>query len=520
LRDYMGQTMPYSRRWIALAFLMVALLVIALDNTVLNLALPAISREMGTTASGLEWIVDAYILVFASLLLTMGALGDRFGRKKVLQGGLLIFGIFSLGAALSGSTGMLIAMRGLMGIGGSVIMPSTLSILTATFRDPKERAQAIAFWSATFALGVGIGPLIGGWLLAHYHWSSIFYINIPVVAIAIVGGHFYIQESRAEHLRPIDVPGSILSLAGLFALIYGIIQAGTKGWTASNVLYAFGIAGFLLAVFAVWEYRYKNAMLPMKFFRNMSFTGANVALTLVTFSMFGCFFFFSQYLQSVHGYTALDSGIRLLPIAVAAFTGAALSARVARRLGTKMTVAMGILIAAGGMFYFSKVVSVDTSYFSIALGMSITGLGIGTTMSPATNSIMGSVPVDEAGIGSAMNDTNRQIGGALGVAILGTLLNGTYIRHIDSVVWPVPLPSQLIVAIRGSIQGALLAAGDVSNPQLSQFIIASADQAFTDGVAYGLLVGAIIMIAASILALIIVPTRVQPYQERPRIPKR
>ena len=318
----MEQTTWYKRRWIALGFLALSLLVISLDNTVLNLALPSISRDLGATLNGLQWIVDAYTLVFAALLLTVGSIGDRFGRKKVLQAGLVVFGAFSLGAALSGTTGTLIAMRALMGIGGAAIMPSTLSIITATFRDNKERAQAIAVWAATFALGTGIGPLVGGWLLTHFRWSSVFYINLPVVVIALIGGYFFIHDSRAENPRRLDIPGCVLSLTGLFALVYGIIQAGESSWTAHNVLWAFGFALVLLTIFVIWELHSTHAMLPLRFFKNMSFTGANIALTLVAFSMFGCFFFLSQYLQTVHGYSPLQSGVRLLPMAIAAFIGA------------------------------------------------------------------------------------------------------------------------------------------------------------------------------------------------------
>ena len=260
------QTKLYKRRWVALFFLAFSLLVIALDNTVLNLALPSISKDLGATLNGLQWIVDAYTLVFAALLLTVGSIGDRYGRKKLLQGGLIVFGIFSLGAALSRNTGTLIAMRALMGIGGATIMPSTLSIITATFRDSKERAQAIAIWAATFSLGMGIGPLVGGWLLTHFQWSSVFYINLPVVVIAVIGGLFFIQNSQAEHPRRIDVPGCILSMAGLFALVYGIIQAGIDGWTAHNVLIAFAAALVILTAFALWERHSTHPMLPFRFF--------------------------------------------------------------------------------------------------------------------------------------------------------------------------------------------------------------------------------------------------------------
>ena len=511
----MEQTTLYKRRWVALGFLAFSLLVIALDNTVLNLALPSISRDLGATLNGLQWIVDAYTLVFAALLLTMGSIGDRFGRKKILQGGLIVFGLFSLGAALSKSTGSLVTMRALMGIGGATIMPCTLSILTATFRDAKERAQAIAVWAATFSLGMGIGPLVGGWLLAHFHWSSVFYINLPVVVIALIGGYFFIQDSRAEHPRRIDVPGCILSLTGFFALVYGIIQAGISSWTTHNVLYAFTAAVVLLIAFIVWELHTTHAMLPLRFFKNMSFTGANVALTLITFSMFGCFFFLSQYLQSVHSYSPLQAGVRLLPMAFAAFVGALSSAWIAQKIGTKITVAIGILLAAGGLYYFYHIAAIDTKYLNIAIGMIITALGMGITMSPATNSIMGSIPVDEAGVGSAMNDTTRQIGGALGVAVLGTLLNSAYALHIDKIVWPAPLSTEAVTKIRGSIQGAQIVAATAQqqSPALAQFIVKNADEAFTYGMAHALLVAAIIMAVTAVLALFIVPTRVRPYNE-------
>ena len=511
----MEQTTWYKRRWIALGFLALSLLVISLDNTVLNLALPSISRDLGATLNGLQWIVDAYTLVFAALLLTVGSIGDRFGRKKVLQAGLVVFGAFSLGAALSGTTGTLIAMRALMGIGGAAIMPSTLSIITATFRDNKERAQAIAVWAATFALGTGIGPLVGGWLLTHFRWSSVFYINLPVVVIALIGGYFFIHDSRAENPRRLDIPGCVLSLTGLFALVYGIIQAGESSWTAHNVLWAFGIALVLLTIFDIWELHSTHAMLPLRFFKNMSFTGANIALTLVAFSMFGCFFFLSQYLQTVHGYSPLQSGVRLLPMAIAAFIGAMFSARLAQQIGTKLTVALGILIAACGLYYFNRIAAVNTSYLKIAIGMCITSLGMGVTMSPATNSIMGSVPVDEAGVGSAMNDTNRQIGGALGVAILGTLLNSAYAASIDKIVWPAPLPAQALTTIRGGIQGAQIVAATVQkqSPTLAQFIVNQANQAFTASMAHTLLIAAIIMAVAAVVVLVILPTRVRPYSE-------
>jgi DHA2 family multidrug resistance protein-like MFS transporter len=504
------QTKGYRQRWIALAFMGISLLVISLDNTVLNLALPSIANDLGSSASQLQWIVDAYVLSIAGLLLTIGYLGDRLGRKPALMVGLAVFALFSLGAALSNSTGMLIAMRAMMGIGAATIMPATLSILTATFREPKERAQAIAFWAAVFSLGMGIGPLVGGWLLDNFHWSSVFYINIPVIAVGLIGSYYFIENSKAQNPRKIDIPGAILSIAGFFTLVYAIIQAGMNGWTDTYVLYAFGGAAALLIFFIIWEFKYKDAMLPLHFFKNMSFTGANIALTLVSFGLMGSFFFLGQFLQSVQGYTPLEAGVRLLPMAAVSFVSAAGSALIARYIGTKITVALGILIAAAGFFYFASIASVDVSYSIYVLAMCIVALGIGFTMSPATNSIMGSIPVSQSGIGSALNSTTRQIGGALGVAVMGTIMNSTYLANINAVQWPAQLPAQALEAINSSIQGAHIVAQSMPSPQLSQMIIEESSKAFTAGSEHALVVAAIIMAVSAVLTLFILPSRVRP----------
>jgi EmrB/QacA subfamily drug resistance transporter len=509
----MHVTKGYKQRWIALAFMGIALLVISLDSTVLSLALPSIARELGSSVSGLQWIVDAYMLAIAGLLLTIGYLGDRFGRKPTLLIGLVVFGVFSLGAALARSTAMLIGMRAMMGVGAATIMPATLSILTATFRDPKERAQAIAIWAAIFALGMGLGPIIGGWLLNNYSWSSVFYINLPVVVIGLVGGALYIENSRSENRRQIDYLGALLSIGGFVALVYALIQAGSDGWTAAHVLYAFFAAVVLLGAFIIWELKSRSAMLPLHFFKNMSFSGANVALTLVSFAMMGASFFLAQYLQSVQGYTPLQAGIRMLPMAGAMFLASAVSARIAARLGTKYTVSFGILLAAIGFFYFAAIAAVDTSYSLIVIAMCITSVGMGLCMSPATNSIMGSIPVAQAGVGSAMNSTNRQIGAALGVAVLGTLLNSGYLASIKAVQWPVPMPEQLMGAIRNSVQGAHIAAQQIPNPQLAQMVIDKSNHAFTSGTAHALVISAIIMVVASVATLIMLPNRVRAPEE-------
>ncbi len=514
-------TKGYRQRWIALVFMGVSLLVISLDNTVLNLALPNISKELGSNSSQLQWIIDAYVLAIAGLLLTMGYVGDRIGRKLTLQIGLIIFAGFSLGAALAKTTEMLIAMRAVMGVGAATILPATLSILTATFREPKERAQAIALWAAVFALGMGIGPLIGGWLLDNFNWSSVFYINIPIVIIGLIGGYFFIQDSKSENPRKIDIPGVILSIVGLFALVYAIIQAGTDGWTAPHILYAFGAAVVLLGAFIILELKSRNAMLPINFFKNMSFTGANVALTLVSFGLMGAFFFLGQFLQSVQGYTPLEAGVRLLPMAAVAFISAAVSARIANIIGTKFTVGIGIMLGAVGFFYLASISQVDATYGRISLAMCITALGIGLVMSPATNSVMGSIPVSQSGVGSAMNNTTRQIGAALGVAVLGTLLNSTYLAEINGAKWPVPLPAQAMEAIRSSIQGAHIVAQSVSNqyPQLAQLIVNQSNDAFVNGARHALVISGIILAIAAVITVLILPSKVRPPKDEPQVEK-
>lgn len=509
------QNLPgYSTRWIGLLFIGISLLVISLDNTILNVALPSISNDLGASASDLQWIVDAYVLVFAALLLTMGSIGDKVGRKRALQFGLVMFGIGSLCAALSTSTEMLIAARAFLGIGGATIMPATLSIISATF-PREERSQAIAVWAAIFGLGVGVGPVVGGLLLEQFEWNAVFFVNLPVVAIALLGGAFFLADSKDEHAPRPDVIGVLLSVPGLFALIYGIIEAGMTGWTDARVLAAFGISAVLLTLFTWWENRAPNAMLPLHFFKNMSFTGANIAMTFIMFSMFGSIFFLSQYLQTIQGYSALDAGLRMVPMAVALAGVSVLSARITRRLGTKRTVALGIAVAASGLVFMSQMYDVDTPYSTVVVGQIILAAGMGFAMSPATDSIMGSVPVSKAGVGSAMNDTTRQLGGALGVAVLGTIMNGRYLEGVESLKTALPqLRSDMFEGISNSIQAAHKIA---SNPQVPQpfadTILGIADRAFVAGMNDAMLFGAGVMLVNALLVIIILPSRVRAPRE-------
>jgi len=496
--------------WAAVAFLCLAVLILAIDDGVLNLALPAISNEFQASTSELQWAINAYLLSFAALLLTMGALGDRFGRKRMFQAGLLLFGISSLAAALSTSMVMLIACRALMGIGGAIVLPQTLSIIRAIFPDPKERAQAIGIWAGVFALGYGIGPVVGGILLEHFEWYSVFLFNIPVAIIALAGSYVFIQESKDISAPKLDLIGVALSITGLFLFVYGIIKAGEESWTETSVI-AWLIAGVLvLGIFAWWEKHIKNPMLPMEFFRNMSFTGANVAMTLASFGIGALLFFLSQYFQSVQGYSPLAAALRLLPCAVIVFISAMIAPQIARVIGVKLPVSIGVLIGGGGLFYLSFVAT-DTSYPMILGAMSILGVGFGLAWSPAADSVMGSLPESRAGIGSAMDGTTQQIGALFGVAILGSVMNTVYLDKMRTSEFATHLPEEVNEAIQSSIQSAHIVAGQGQfSDDISQQIITESSQAFTTGMADAMLIGAIVMAVAALITLFILPTRIRP----------
>jgi EmrB/QacA subfamily drug resistance transporter len=496
------RTVGYERRWWTLAVLCLSLIVISLDNTVLNVALPTLVRDLNATSSELQWIVDSYVLVFAGLLLTAGALGDHFGRKKSLFVGFAIFVVGSLLAAWSGSANHLIFMRAIMGVGGAFIMPATLSILINVF-PKKERARAIAIWAGAAGLGVPLGPLLGGWLLEHFWWGSIFLINLPIIAIAFIVGLVVIPESKDPEASVIDPVGAVLSIGGLAALLYGIIEAPNHGWLAGSTIFWGSLGVILLVVFMIWELRQERPMLDINLFRNPRFSGASVAVTLVFFALFGSLFFLTQYLQFVLGFTTLETGVRIVPVAVGIILGASSSTRLVGRLGSKVVVAAGLGITALGLAILSFVS--DTSGYSLVLvTLLVAGLGMGTAMATATDSIMGAVPEENAGVGSAVNDTTRQVGGALGVAILGSLLSTSYGNSIDSVASL--LPPQAAGPVRDSIGPALQVAQQIGGAQ-GQALAAAARSAFIDAMGTTVLVGAGFALAGALVALLFLPAR-------------
>ena len=495
----------YINRWRAMVFIAVSLLVISLDNTILNVALPSISRDLNATSSELQWIVDSYVLVFASLLLTMGALGDKIGRKRALQVGLALFAAGSLWCAVAAGSTSLILARAFTGIGGALIMPATLSIISATF-PPHERARAIALWAAIFGIGVTIGPLTGGLLLRFFSWHSVFFINLPIVAIAIIGGQRFISESRDEHAPPLDIPGVVLSITGLFSLLYAIITAGEQGWSATPVWIGFGIAAILLAAFAWWESRTPYPMLPLSFFRNPAFTVANLTLVLITFCLLGWTFFVTQYFQSILGWTPLGAGLAALPIGVILTIASARSAAVAARLGTNRAIALGALLAAVAMIYWRLTMNTETTYPIFFVGQLFFGTGLGLMISPATNSVMSAVPVHKAGIGSAMNDMTRQLGGALGIAVLGSVANTMYRAQLLPLVEGVAeLPEAARETALHGIQGAHTIAAGLGEA-LSQQLLNVSNSAFLQGIYQAQIVAIVVLIVVALMAVRLLPS--------------
>jgi len=494
----------HARRWFTLATLCLSLLIIVMDNTILNVAIPSLVEQLGATNSELQWIIDGYTLVFAGLLLTTGSLGDKFGRKRALRIGIVIFAVASVLSALSRDPGQLIAARSLMGVGGALIMPSTLSILTNVFRDPRERGRAIAIWAGFSGLGVALGPVVGGLLLQHFSWSSVFWVNLPIGAAALVMGWFFVPESKDARASRLDPLGAVLSIAALGLLLFGIIEGPGHGWTSGTVIGAFAVGTAALLAFVAWERHTDHPMLDMSFFANPRFTAANSAVTLTFFAMFGSLFLMTQYWQFVHGYTPLQAGVRLIPYALAMMVTAPLSARIVEALGTKRVVTLGLCTISLSMLALSTIQR-DSSYLRVILNMCVMAVGMGLTMAPATESVMGSLPRDKAGVGSAVNDTTRQVGGALGVAVVGSLVASVYASGIDDVAGRFGLTGEALARARSSLGHALETAAGLGGDGPG-FADAARDS-FVDGLADGLRVGAAVVALAALIAWRFLPAR-------------
>lgn len=502
-----GDPTVYRRRWAILAVLCLGLMIVGIDGTIVNVALPSLVRELGASSSQLQWVVDAYTLVFASFLLIAGNTGDRHGRRMALVVGLVVFGAGSLASAMSGSAGILIGTRAVQGFGAAFIMPSTLSILTNVF-PAEERARAIGIWAGVSGLGVAIGPITGGYLLNHFWWGSIFLVNVPVILVALAATAVLVPNSKDPDAPPLDFLGAVLSVLSLLALLYAIIEGPSRGWTEPLVIGGFIAGAVLLTAFALWELHTPNPMLDVTFFKNPRFSAASIAVTLVFFAMFGTLFFLSQYLQFVLGYSPLDAGIRFLPVAAVLVVAAPLSSLLVRWFGTKAVVTAGLVLVAAGMLIMSTV-TVTSGYGLVAIVLIVIGAGMAIAMAPATDSIMGSLPPEHAGVGSAVNDTTREVGGALGVAVLGSITAGVYRSQITRE------PIYKLVAAQSpagasAIRDSVGAAAEVAHrvPAAAARLLGEAtDRAFVHALDRTVLVGAAIALLGALVALVWLPSR-------------
>ncbi len=494
----------HARRWWILGVLCLSLLIIVMDNTILNVAIPSMMTELGATNSQIQWIIDSYVLVFAGLLLTTGSLSDRFGRKGFLQLGIVLFAIGSVAAALATTATQLIAYRAFMGIGGALIMPSTLSILMDVFRDPRERARAIGVWAGFSGLGIAIGPITGGFLLEHFDWSSVFWVNLPIGALALGLGAYLVPTSRDPKQSRLDPLGAFLSIVGLAALLFGIIEGQPKGWGSTEVLAGFAIAAVALVGFVVWELHTDHPMLDLTVFRNARFSAASATITIVFFALMGSLFLMTQYWQLVHGYSPLQAGVRLLPVAAVMMLAAPQSARLVEWFGTKRVVLGGLSLIALGLLLVSFI-EADTSYWNVMSRFLVMNLGMAMTMAPATESVMGALPREQAGVGSAINDTTRQVGGALGVAIIGSVVSGHWASEIETAGRDAGLDAASTANARESLSRAMSEATSLGDGAAA--FVVTTKNTFVEAMTMGMRASFVGVLLAAVVAGKFLPNR-------------
>jgi len=489
-------------RWWALGVLCLSLLIIVVDTTIVNVAVPTLARVLHPTSSGLVWIVDAYTLVFAAMLLPAGALGDRYGRRRALLAGLAVFGAGSAGAALTTTATGLIAMRAVMGAGAAFIMPATLSLLAAVFTDPAERAKAIGIWSAVSGLGVALGPTVGGWLLERYSWSSIFWVNIPVVLAAIAGAAFLIPASRAANPARLDIPGALLAALAFAGLTYTLIQAPSAGWLSGVTLGRAAGSTVLLAAFVGWELRSSHPMVDLGLFRNRAFAAANVSVTVLFFGLSGITFVWTQILQFVMGYGTFAAGLRALPSAIVLMLVSPIGPRLAARFGIRAVVAAGLAVMAAGLALFTTA-GATSSYPHFVVGMVIMSAGLGLALAPTTQAVMQALPPAMTGIGSAITNTTRNIGAVLGVAVAGSVATSLYTGAMPAAQVP---PGPLGTAARQSVGAAATIARHLPG-RGGQDLLTMAAHAFVHGADVGAWIAAAVALAAIPVAVTRLPRR-------------
>lgn len=486
-----------------------ALAMAMLDNTVVNIALPTIQRELGATVSDLQWIIDGYVLAFASLLLTGGILGDRYGRKRMFLTGLAIFTLASLGCGLSGSGGQLIAFRALQGVGAALLMPGTLSILTVTF-PPEERSRAIGLWAGVSGLALALGPTLGGWIVENSGWETVFFINVPIGILAFAIAWRTVRESVSEETRHLDLPGLALGTGGLFALTFGLIEANQRGWSDPLIIGSLVLAGILLVAFLVWEHRSPKAMMPLTFFRIPTFSAGNTVAFSVSLGMFSIFLFVTLYMQAIRGYTPLETGVRFLPMTVMIIVTAPIAGHVAQRIGPRIPMTYGLTMASAGLLGLT-LITPTTPFWMIAILFVMMGHGLGATMAPMTAAVMGSVGPQRAGLGSAMTNTSREVGGVVGIALLGTVLfdrlGSTLLPKLAELGLTAGQASAVSqAASHGFVSPAELAGLGLTPEQIGGFTTAF-QESYMSGFHLALLIAALVLLTAAVVANRFIPGR-------------
>ncbi len=449
--------LPTHRRYLVLATVCLAAFAINLDTTIINVALPALGRQLHATTRDLEWIVDGYNLAFAALVLTAGSFGDRFGRRPALLVGLGGFAVASgVGAAMQ-SSGALVVVRFVMGVCAAIIFPTTLSIITNTFPDRSERAKAIGLWGAVTGIGVAVGPITGGLLLAHFGWPSVFLALVPVAVVALAATLRWVPESSDPGQARLDPVGLLLSSAAIGLLVYTIIEAPGRGWTAPLTLAGFVTATVLTVAFVVVERGKQQPMIDVSLFRRPAFSAASGAVTVAFFALFGFIFLVTQYFQFIRGYGSLSTGARILPVAATIALGSIIGVALASRIGTRIVVMTGLLLLAASFAWIS-VSPTFMSYGQIVAQMVLMGFGLGMTTAPATESILSVLPPAKAGVGSAVNDATREAGGTLGVAVLGSIFTSLYASHLGNTSFT-HLPASILDSAKNSVAAALHVVG-------------------------------------------------------------
>jgi EmrB/QacA subfamily drug resistance transporter len=444
-----------TRKWFTLAAVSFGLFMIMLDNTVVNVALPAIRDDLGADLSELQWVVAGYALTFAALMLIGGKVADAYGRRLIFVVGIAIFTTASLWCGLADSSDELIAARVLQGVGAALMNPATLSIIAATF-PPHQRGAAIGIWAGVSALALAIGPLVGGLLTEHGDWSWIFFVNVPVGILGIGASFLFIDESRDETHERLDLPGLATSAVGLFALTYALIEANTYGWGSPRILGSFALAGVALTAFYLLERHQRAPMLPLELFRNPTYTGANLVVLLVALAMFGVFFFMSLYMQTILGYSAVETGAAFLPMTILIILLAPIAGKTSDRIGSRGLMTAGMVLIAVQLLYFSRL-GLDATYWDILPAFLVGGAGMALTMTPSAAAATRSVPVDKAGVGSAVLNASRQIGGSLGIAVMGAIVAYEAAGRQTPEAFVDGFQSALLVAAAIASAGALVA---------------------------------------------------------------